>query len=60
LAESLAYDEAKRLQEENNNPVASSDKPLLEDNIQTCIHPIYGLGRVFVPELVQEQGDPSS
>ena len=63
LAESLAYDEAKRLQEENNNPVASSDKPSMEYSIESCIHPIYGIGRVFMPnkpELVQEQGDPST
>lgn len=62
LAESLAYDEAKRLQEENNNPVASSTKPLTQDNIQPCIHPVYGIGRVFVPnkpEAGPAQGDPA-
>ena len=60
LAESLAYDEAKKLQEEQDNPVASSTKPLTQDNIQPCIHPVYGIGRVFVPnkpEAGPAQGD---
>lgn len=59
LAESLAYDEAKKLQEEQDNPVASSTKPLTQDNIQPCIHPVYGIGRVFVPEAGPAQGDPA-
>ena len=62
LAESLAYDEAKRLQEEHDNPTASSSKPMLKDNIHTIFHPVYGLGRQFVPprqEPTQAQGDPA-
>lgn len=51
LAESLAYDEAKRLQGEQDNSV-------VQGNIQPCIHPVYGVGRVFVPEeAVPAQGD---
>jgi len=60
LADSLAYDEARRLQEENDNPAPSSTAPLAQDNIQTCIHPVYGIGRVFVPsreEAVPAQGN---
>jgi hypothetical protein len=61
LAESLAYDEAKRLQEEHDNPAPSSTKPMPEDNIHTIFHPVYGVGRQFVPsgqELAEVQGDP--
>ena len=62
LAESLAYDEAKRLQEENDNPTASSSKPIPEEFIHPLFHPVYGLGRQFVPpcqEPAQAQGDPA-
>lgn len=62
LAESIAYDEAKKLQEEQDNPTASSTKPIPEEFIQPLFHPVYGLGRQFVPPLqesVQEQGDPA-
>ena len=62
LAESLAYDEAKRLQEEHDNPTASSSKPIPEEFIHPLFHPVYGLGRQFVPprqELGQAQGDPA-
>jgi hypothetical protein len=62
LAESLAYDEAKRLQEEHDNPTASSSKPIPEEFIHPLFHPVYGLGRQFVPprqETAQAQGDPA-
>jgi hypothetical protein len=62
LAESLAYDEAKKLQEEYDNPTASSSKPMPEELFQPIFHPVYGPGRQFVPprqEPVQEQGDPA-
>jgi len=62
LAESLAYDEAKKLEEEQDNPVASSTKPMPEEVIQTIFHPIYGIGRKFVPpgqEPAEAQGDPA-
>jgi hypothetical protein len=62
LAESLAYDEAKRLQEEQDNPAPSSTKTVPEDNIQPLFHPIYGIGRVFMPSRQEEaegQGDPA-
>ena len=62
LAESLAYDEAKRLQDEQNNPAPSSTKGVFEDNIQSFFHPVYGIGRQFVPpgqEPAEAQGDPA-
>jgi len=61
LAESIAYDEAKKLEEEQDNPTASSTKPIPEEQIKNCIHPVYGIGRVFVPEEVAQdkQADPA-
>jgi hypothetical protein len=61
LAESLAYDEAKRLQEEYNNPAHLSTKTVPEDNIHSFFHPVYGFGRKFVPphqEPAEVPGDP--
>ena len=40
LAESLAYDEAKRNEQEDNKIASSSTESSLEDNISPCIHPV--------------------
>jgi hypothetical protein len=62
LAESLAYDEAKKIQEEQDNPTSSSTKAVPEECIQSFFHPVYGIGRKFVPpgqEPAELQGDPA-
>jgi hypothetical protein len=62
LAESIAYDEAKKLEEEQDNPTPSSTKAVPEECIQSFFHPVYGIGRKFVPpgqEPAEAQGDPA-
>jgi hypothetical protein len=59
----LAYDEALQQQKEMEGPTVSALAPRVEDRIVPMFHPEYGVGRVFIPPVVDKPlalQDPAS
>lgn len=56
LREAEAYEEALILEQAMENPNNNSTK--VEDNIRHIYHPIYGIGRMYVPSKVETAANP--